>query len=243
MKSFSKPIAFCAALLLTTTFAAADTFHLGSYCTTADCPTQPGLSNTATVFGGYSATELTAAGASAVPSAATPTFFADPGSYWTPVGPFASPYSNYVSWQPGTGPGNFSNSSAPGFYNYFSTFDLSFFGPDPSDIVGLIDVAADDTTDVWLNGILLTPEGDLGANTKCADGLPNCRVHLGLFLHKSDLQTHNVLAFSVQQTGDFTGLDYDASFNIVPEPNTLLLIATGLLASAKMISNRFSCQT
>lgn len=239
MKSFSTPIALCAVLLLSTAPVIADTFFLGSYCTSTGCPAQPGLSNTATVFGSYSTTELTSAGASAVPVGATATFYADPGSIWTPVGPFASPYSNYVSWQPGTGPGNFTNSSPAGFYNYYSTFTQSYIGPDPNHFVGFLNVAADDTTDVWLNGFQLTPEGDLGSDIPCADGLPNCKVHLGLFVYQYELKEGvNVLAFSVQQNALYTGLDYDAQFTIVPEPNTWMLLATGLAGFTKMMQRQ-----
>jgi hypothetical protein len=223
MKSFSLPIALSAILLSMTAPATADTFLIGSYCTTAGCPTQPGVINSPTVFGSFSTAPLTSAEASTVPSGAAQTFFADPGTVWTPPGPFASPYSNWVSWQPGTGPGNFTDTSPTGFYNYYSTFTLTNLGtdPDPNRFVGFLDVAADDTTSVWLNGFLLAPEGALGNDPICAEGLPNCRVHLGLFVYQYELQLGpNVLAFSVQQNTLYTGLNYDESITITPEPGT-----------------------
>src|SRR5215469_12771009 len=237
MKSFSLPIALSAILLAQTAPAMADTFLYGSYCVGPGCPLIPSTLNSPTVFGGYSTTELTSAGATTVPSGAAQTFFADPSTVWTPPGPFASPYSNWVSWQPGTGPGNFTNTSPAGFYNYYSTFTLTNLGtdPDPNRFVGFLDVAADDTTSVWLNGFLLAPEGALGNDPICAEGLPNCRVHLGLFVYQYELQQGtNVFAFSVQQNALYTGLNYDASFTITPEPATLFLLATGLTAFATM---------
>ena len=71
MKSFSLPIALSAILLAQTAPAMADTFLYGSYCVGPGCPLIPSTLNSPTVFGGYSTTELTSAGATTVGSGAT----------------------------------------------------------------------------------------------------------------------------------------------------------------------------
>src|ERR1035437_117687 len=183
MNQILKCIAIAAVLFLTASPVAAETFLIGGYCANLGCPAEPTVINTPTVFGGFSATELNSASASAVPFGTASTYFADPGTtwIWAPTMPY-SQFSYYVSAEPGTGPGNFSHTAAPGFYNYYSTFTLPYLDEATGDIVGMLTVAADDTTDVWLNGFLLTPEGYLGSDAKCADGVPTCTVYNGLFI-------------------------------------------------------------
>jgi hypothetical protein len=216
MKLHSKVSVFGAVLALGTALASADTIQLGSYQTGGP---SLGNNNTAVAFVG----------------SPTTTFMLSPGSAWAPAGAG----SVYVSNNAGSGPGG-SVVEPVGTYSYTTTFNTLPGGG----YTGSIYVLADDTTDVIFNGHLLQPEGTLGTDAHCSDGPPNCVTATLITLPGADFLTGpNTLQFDVLQTVALTGLDFYGSASSpiqasLPEPGTLFLIGTGLIAAAGTLRKR-----
>ncbi len=155
----------------------------------------------------------------------SPTIAIDPNAAWSK----ALGTSSWVS---------FANSGNTNDANYFqvangtvtSFFDRFTVSGAPSS--GWIEVMADDSTSVTLNGHLLVAEASTTNNnyTTCSDFGIGCRGAYLINFDASDLiDGENLLQFDVaQRAGVSYGLDYYGQITTVPEPATLLLLGSGI---------------
>jgi hypothetical protein len=226
MKNLLKLSALAAVLVASATFASADTIQLGSYATGQ---TNSAVSNTAANYAGYSAvttTPLSGVGTS---------FLLDPSTVW--LAPIAN--STYVGFAANAGPVGTVN-PAFGYYTFNTTFTANGL------YSGTISILADDTTSVYLDGVMIVPFGALGGNSHCADNTPTCTILSTFNIGTTALTGTNTLSFVVRQagagpaggTGDPSGLDFHATLTSVPEPSTLLMLGTGLMGSAGALLRR-----
>jgi hypothetical protein len=235
MKLISKISALGAVVLLSTAFASADNIQLGSYATGAD-PT--GNANTAINFAGFQFIPQPPSNPLPNPlpqNGTANSYFLDPGGVWSP----ALPNSTWVGVAPTAGPVGTSNPDF-GYYTFNTTFTATGV------YSGSINVMADDTTWVLLNGVPIVTIAPLGSDITCADTVPSCQNQDLVSLSGLNLSGTNTLTFIVQQQGvgpvggtnDPSGLDFGATLSQTPEPNTLLLLGTGLLGSAGALLRR-----
>ena len=101
-----------------------------------------------------------------------------------------------------------------------------------------LDVLADDTASVWLNGTELA-SGNLGGSYPTCSSLPiGCLTStMGVF-NFAELQPYlqdgtNTLSFVVyQEAGSSYGLDYSGTVTTTPEPSALMMLGMGLMGIA-----------
>jgi hypothetical protein len=262
MKNLGKLAILGAVLASSASFAFGSTIQLASYGQAGLSGYDPvvtgtGLANSATQFVA-SATESTFAAISSQAAAvaagtnlsslngysatgAGTAYELNPSTVWSTPLP-TPPASAWVGSTAASGPVGTVNVPY-GYYEYTTTISGLATG-----YTGSLSVLADDTTEVFLNGVSIISFGAFGGDNHCADNVPNCSIvdTVGLALPAGT----DTLTFVVEQNGNEasnsgpglngnpSGLAFDATLSSVPEPNSLMLLGTGLLGAGGMLMRR-----
>lgn len=214
-----------------TTIASATPITIDSYGVNGAQAT--GAANSALVYNGYNASTNYATTGGLLTGTGTSYSLSMPASQTTWA--TALPGSFYVSNNPGDAPGG-SNVEANGTYVYTSTFTLG-----SGNFGGTLSLLADDTATIKLNGITIFSGSTSSGYPHCSTSIPNCLTVDTATLYSNDFKTGlNALEIDLVQGGsDRLGVDFSGSVVPTPEPNSIMLLGTGLVGSAGAFLRKF----
>lgn len=216
------------------TLASATTLTLDSFGNNGAQAT--GAANSALVYQGYNPSTTYATTGGTLTGAGSSYSLNLPAGQTTWTN--ALPNSFYVSNNPADGPGG-SNTEANGTYVYASTFNLG-----SGAFSGTLSLLADDTATIKLNGFTIFSSDTTDGYPHCATSVPNCLTVATASLYSNEFKTGlNTLEVDLVQGGsDRLGVDFSGSIVPTPEPNSLMLLGTGLVGSAGAFLRKFRRQ-